>query len=112
MRQLIEGVQRDPFGFDSCPADLYRVSVLVAGMRRQPTRSWEAGPMGGPSTITGHRVDLTAATANLPAQERKAVLVRLTEAEPDIAAFVMAAGRVFGKVQLSVDPATAAKVLP
>lgn len=80
-------------------------------MKREPTRSWERGPMGGPSTITGPRVDLSAATADLPAAERRAVMVRLQDAEPDIAAFVLAAGRVFGKVQLSVDPDTAKKVL-
>lgn len=81
-------------------------------MKHQPTRSCEHGPLGGPSTITGPRVDLSAATANLPPDDRRAVMARLQRAEPDLAALVLAFGGVFGKVQLSVDPETAKKVLP
>lgn len=79
-------------------------------MRKQ--FSWERGPMGRKPPQRPPMVDLSSATADLPAAERKAVMARLSQAEPGLAALLKTFGATFGKLQLSVDTETAEKVLP
>lgn len=81
-------------------------------MSTSTTRSWEHGALGRTRSKPRVMVDLSAKVANLSGPDRRAVMTRLQETQPDIAAFVQAAGRVFGKVQLSVDPETAREVMP
>lgn len=73
--------------------------------------SWERGPMGRAARQSRPMVDLSAETANLPPAERRQVVDRLKQSEPDLAALIQGFGRSFGRVQLSVDPDTAAQVL-
>jgi len=54
------------------------------------------------------RVNLSA----LPIEQRKAAFDGLKREAPELAGFVQAMAAEFGKVELSVDPETADRVLP